>query len=89
MCNGPKMIYVERSGKLTLSDVTFVDELHLRRIIDKIVAQVGRRIDESSPLCDARLPMVLALMRLSHRWLLVDHSSPFVSSQLIRCASTT
>ncbi len=56
MCNGPKQIYVERSGKLTLDDVTFVDEMHLRRIIDKIVAQVGRRIDESSPLCDARLP---------------------------------
>ncbi|MFT7600897.1 MAG: pilus assembly protein CpaF [Acidimicrobiales bacterium] len=56
MCNGPKQIYVERAGKLTLDEVTFVDELHLRRIIDKIVAQVGRRIDESSPLCDARLP---------------------------------
>ncbi len=56
MCNGPKSIYVERKGKLTLDEVTFVDEMHLRRIIDKIVAQVGRRIDESSPLCDARLP---------------------------------
>ena len=56
MCNGPKQIYVERSGKLELDDVTFVDDMHLRRIIDKIVAQVGRRIDESSPLCDARLP---------------------------------
>jgi len=56
MCNGPKQIYVERGGKLELDAVTFVDETHLRRIIDKIVAQVGRRIDESSPLCDARLP---------------------------------
>lgn len=56
MCNGPKQIYVERGGKLERDDVTFVDENHLRRIIDKIVAQVGRRIDESSPLCDARLP---------------------------------
>ena len=56
MCNGPSQIFVERGGKLTLDDVTFADELHLRRIIDKIVAQVGRRIDESSPLCDARLP---------------------------------
>ncbi len=55
MCNGPDQIFVERSGKLALEDVTFADELHLRRIIDKIVAQVGRRIDESSPLCDARL----------------------------------
>ncbi len=56
MCNGPDQIFVEKSGKLTLADVTFADDLHLRRIIDKIVAQVGRRIDESSPLCDARLP---------------------------------
>ncbi len=56
MCNGPKQIYVERAGKLERDEVTFVDETHLRRIIDKIVAQVGRRIDESSPLCDARLP---------------------------------
>ncbi len=55
MCNGPEQIFVERSGKLSVEEVTFVDELHLRRIIDKIVAQVGRRIDESSPLCDARL----------------------------------
>ena len=56
MCNGPEQIYVERDGKLSVGEVEFVDEEHLRRIIDKIVAQVGRRIDESSPLCDARLP---------------------------------
>ncbi len=56
MCNGPNQVYMEKGGKLTLSDVTFVDDMHLRRIIDKIVAQVGRRIDESTPLCDARLP---------------------------------
>ncbi len=56
MCNGPKQVYAERAGKLGLSGVEFVDDDHLRRIIDKIVAQVGRRIDESSPLCDARLP---------------------------------
>ncbi len=56
MCNGPKQIYVERDGKLQLDEVTFIDDMHLRRIIDKIVAQIGRRIDESTPLCDARLP---------------------------------
>ena len=56
MVNGPDRIYAERSGKLGTEDVAFSDEDHLRRIIDKIVAQVGRRIDESSPLCDARLP---------------------------------
>ena len=56
MCNGPDSIYVERDGKLTKDPITFVDEAHLRRIIDKIVGQVGRRIDESTPMCDARLP---------------------------------
>lgn len=56
MCNGPDSIYVERGGKLTKDPITFVDEAHLRRIIDKIVGQVGRRIDESTPMCDARLP---------------------------------
>jgi len=56
MVNGPNLVYVERSGKLTLSDVRFVDETHLRRIIDKIVSQVGRRVDEANPMVDARLP---------------------------------
>ncbi|MDH4170476.1 MAG: CpaF family protein [Acidimicrobiia bacterium] len=57
MVNGPELVFVERKGKLTKDPtVTFVDEMHLRRVIDKIVAQVGRRIDESQPLCDARLP---------------------------------
>jgi pilus assembly protein CpaF len=56
MVNGPHMVYVERSGKLTLSDVRFVDETHLRRIIDKIVSQIGRRVDEANPMVDARLP---------------------------------
>ena len=56
MVNGPSQVYVERKGKLTRDPVSFVDAAHLRRIIDKIVGQVGRRIDESSPLCDARLP---------------------------------
>src|SRR5690242_11372076 len=56
MVNGPESVYVERAGRLEKTDVTFVDETHLRRIIDKIVSEVGRRIDESNPLCDARLP---------------------------------
>jgi pilus assembly protein CpaF len=49
-------IYVERKGRLELTNVSFTDEKHLLRIIDKIVSAVGRRIDESSPLVDARLP---------------------------------
>lgn len=56
MVNGPNSVYVERAGKAGLAPVKFLDEDHLRRVIEKIVAQVGRRIDESSPLCDARLP---------------------------------
>ena len=56
MCNGPDLVFVERAGKLERTNVTFVDETHLRRIIDKIVSEVGRRIDEATPLCDARLP---------------------------------
>jgi pilus assembly protein CpaF len=56
MVNGPDHVYVERSGKLALTDVRFVDETHLRRIIDKIVSQVGRRVDEANPMVDARLP---------------------------------
>lgn len=56
MVNGPNMIYVERSGKLTLSDKHFNDERHLRTIIERIIAPLGRRIDEASPMVDARLP---------------------------------
>lgn len=56
MVNGPDSIYVERRGKLEKTSTSFVDDAHVRRIIEKIVGQVGRRIDESSPLCDARLP---------------------------------
>jgi pilus assembly protein CpaF len=55
MVNGPGMVYVERSGKLTLSDVKFTDEGQLRAVIERIVAPIGRRIDEKSPYVDARL----------------------------------
>jgi pilus assembly protein CpaF len=55
LVNGPKQIFVERDGKLELTDITFKDERHLMRIIDKIVSAVGRRVDESNPYVDARL----------------------------------
>ncbi len=55
LVNGPHQIFVERAGKLELSDITFKDEKHLLRIIDKIVSAVGRRVDESNPYVDARL----------------------------------
>ena len=56
LVNTHKQVYVERRGKLELTDVTFTDDAHLMKIIDKIVSRVGRRIDESSPMVDARLP---------------------------------
>ena len=56
MVNGPHSIYVEKSGRITAVDAGFIDEAHLRRTIDKIVARVGRRVDEASPMVDARLP---------------------------------
>jgi pilus assembly protein CpaF len=56
MVNGANDIYIERAGKIYPVDASFSDEAHLRRTIDKIVSRVGRRVDESSPLVDARLP---------------------------------
>ena len=56
MVNGPKAVYVEQGGKLRKTDVEFDDDAHVMRIIDRIVAPLGRHIDESSPMVDARLP---------------------------------
>jgi pilus assembly protein CpaF len=56
MVNGPRQIYIERKGKLIKSDVIFNNDEHVLRVIDRIVAPLGRRIDESSPMVDARLP---------------------------------
>src|SRR5579863_7842867 len=55
LVNGHKQVYVERKGLLELTNVCFRDDGHLLRIIDKIVSQVGRRVDESNPMVDARL----------------------------------
>jgi pilus assembly protein CpaF len=55
LINGPKSVYIERHGRLTKSSVVFADERHLVQIVQRIVGKVGRRIDETSPLCDARL----------------------------------
>lgn len=56
MVNGPNQVYIEQEGKLTLSQVKFVDNDHVLRVIERIVTPLGRRIDESSPMVDARLP---------------------------------
>lgn len=55
MVNGPKQIYIEKAGKIQLSDVVFRDDQHLMNICTRIVNAVGRRVDESTPICDARL----------------------------------
>jgi pilus assembly protein CpaF len=55
MVNGPKQVYVERKGKLELTEVAFRDDAHVMSICTRIVTRVGRRVDETSPLCDARL----------------------------------
>ena len=56
MINGPKKVFVEKNGRIQRSEVTFRDNDHLLQILDRIVSRVGRRIDETSPMCDARLP---------------------------------
>lgn len=56
MVNGYAKVYVEKKGRIELTDIRFIDDAHLMKIIDKIVSRVGRRIDEYSPMADARLP---------------------------------
>jgi pilus assembly protein CpaF len=56
MVNGPKSVYIERAGKIEKTDVIFLDDEHVMRIIDRIIAPLGRRCDESQPMADARLP---------------------------------
>jgi pilus assembly protein CpaF len=56
MVNGPNNVYIERHGKIERTPTAFIDETHLRRVIDKIVGEVSRRVDEASPMVDARLP---------------------------------
>ncbi|RME58702.1 MAG: CpaF family protein, partial [Caldilineae bacterium] len=56
MVNGPHKVYIERGGKLMLTDVKFQDNAHVLRIIERILAPLGRRVDEASPMVDARLP---------------------------------
>ena len=55
MVNGAKQVYVERRGKLELTDVSFRDDQHVFNVATKIVTRIGRRVDESRPLVDARL----------------------------------
>lgn len=56
MINGPKRVFIEKNGRIVKSDVTFRDNAHLLQILDRIVSRVGRRVDETTPMVDARLP---------------------------------
>ncbi len=72
MVNGPYAVYVERGGRVTRAEVAFDDEAHLRRIIERIVSPLGRRVDDSSPLADARLPDG-SRVNIIRRWTDCDH----------------
>uniref|UniRef100_UPI00403ED07A CpaF family protein n=1 Tax=Siminovitchia sp. FSL W7-1587 TaxID=2954699 RepID=UPI00403ED07A len=56
LVNGPNEVFIEKKGRLERSNITFKDEAHIRHIVDRVIAPLGRRLDESSPMVDARLP---------------------------------
>ncbi|MDJ0954934.1 MAG: CpaF family protein [Acidimicrobiia bacterium] len=97
MVNGPHQVWVERAGRLSLSDTRFVDATHLERIIEKIVGQVGRRIDESTPMVDARLPdgsrvnAVIHPLAIGGPFLTIRKFSadPFTADQLVGMGAFT
>ncbi len=97
MVNGPKNIFVERKGNLTRAPVTFDSDEHVMRIIDRIVSPLGRRVDESSPLVDARLPdgsrvnVVIRPIALCGPTITIRKfsSSPLGISDLVRFGSMT
>jgi len=97
MVNGPFDIWIERDGRLAKVDGRFQDEAHLRRTIDKIVARIGRRVDESSPMVDARLPdgsrvnAVIPPLALDGSILTIRKFSadPYTVDDLIRFGSLT
>ena len=97
MVNGPNEIWIERAGKLSRVDARFASEAHLRRTIEKIVARIGRRVDESSPMVDARLPdgsrvnAVIPPLALDGSLLTIRKFSadPYTVDDLIRFGSFT
>jgi pilus assembly protein CpaF len=97
MVNGPKQIYVERKGRLEISEAVFRDDEHVLHIIDKIVSPIGRRIDESQPMVDARLPdgsrvnAIIAPLALKGPSITIRKFSktPYTINDLIRFGSLT
>src|SRR5689334_15495021 len=97
MVNGPRQVYIERSGKLEMTNVVFQNDDHVMRIIDRIIAPIGRRVDESSPMVDARLtdgsrvnaiipPLSLVGPVITIRKFA---ASPFTTDDLIRFGTST
>src|SRR3954466_10289066 len=97
MVNGPRQVYIERSGKLELTNVVFQNDDHVMRIIDRIIAPIGRRVDESSPMVDARLtdgsrvnaiipPLSLVGPVITIRKFA---ASPFTTEDLVRFGTST
>src|SRR5215218_4024313 len=97
MVNGPRQVYIERSGRLELTNVVFQNDDHVMRIIDRIIAPIGRRVDESSPMVDARLtdgsrvnaiipPLSLVGPVITIRKF---SASPFTTDDLIRFGTAT
>jgi pilus assembly protein CpaF len=97
MVNGPRQVYIERSGKLELTNVVFQNDDHVMRIIDRIISPIGRRVDESSPMVDARLtdgsrvnaiipPLSLVGPVITIRKFA---ASPFTTDDLIRFGTST
>ncbi|WP_407269471.1 CpaF family protein [Radiobacillus sp. PE A8.2] len=97
MVNGPNQVYCERKGKLVLTDITFRDNEHVMNVIEKIVAPIGRRIDESSPMVDARLPdgsrvnAIIPPLALNGPTITIRkfEKDPFVIDDLIRFGTLT
>jgi pilus assembly protein CpaF len=97
MCNGPDKIYIERRGLIELTKVVFENEDHLMRIIHRIVAPLGRRVDESSPMVDARLPSgyrvnaTISPLSLSGPLLTIRKfaTTPFIAQDLVAKGTLT
>jgi pilus assembly protein CpaF len=97
MVNGPEQVYVERGGRIHATDARFTSEAHLRRTIDKVVGRVGRRVDEASPMVDARLAdgsrvnAVIAPVALDGSMLTIRKFSPdpFTDDDLITFGTMT
>src|SRR5687768_435978 len=97
MVNGPRQVYIERAGKLELTNVVFQNDDHVMRIIDRIIAPIGRRVDESSPMVDARLTDGSRVNAIIPPLSLVGPvvtirkfaASPFTTDDLIRFGTAT